>query len=184
MSEQIKQIAMRIAELRKIAGLSVGEMAKNCGVDVETYELYESGATKDIPIGFLYEVASYFNVELTTILTGNDPTLRTYSLVRAERGVHVERLKDYQYSHLAYKFADRIAEPFLVEILLGATEEAIPLNAHPGQEMDYVLSGKMRIQLGDRFFDLEEGDTLYFDSSILHGMIALSPVCRFLAIVL
>jgi mannose-6-phosphate isomerase-like protein (cupin superfamily) len=39
---------------------------------------------------------------------------------------------------------------------------------HESEEMLFVLQGQMRFQYGDREFVLEEGDCVYFDSSIPH----------------
>ena len=66
MSDQIQQIAERIAGLRDIAGFSVEELAQELGISVEEYRRYESGEV-DIPIGFLYKLANKYNVELTAI---------------------------------------------------------------------------------------------------------------------
>ena len=55
MSDQMKQIGMRIQDLREISDYSVEEMADSCGVSVEEYERYERGE-KDIPISFLLKL--------------------------------------------------------------------------------------------------------------------------------
>lgn len=184
MSEQIKQIAMRIKDLREISGLSVDEAAKQCGVDRDTYISYESGETEDIPIGFLYEAANLYKTELTAVLTGDDPRLKVYSLVRAGRGVHVERRAEYKYSHLAYNFIGRKMEPLHVVIEPDDPDAPIALNYHPGHEFDYVLEGEMLLQLQDKVFHLYKGDAFYFDSGYPHGMKAINGTCSFLACVL
>ena len=43
MDEQIKQIAERIRGLRDALDLSVEEMAAQCGLGIEQYQLMESG---------------------------------------------------------------------------------------------------------------------------------------------
>ena len=59
------------------------------------------------------------------------------------------------------------------------------LNCHPGQEMNYVLEGRLLLSLNGKELVLNVGDSLYFDSSLPHGMKALDgrPV-RFLAIIM
>lgn len=52
MSEQVRQIAMRITDLREISDYTVEQMAALCEVSPEEYARYESGET-DIPISFL-----------------------------------------------------------------------------------------------------------------------------------
>ena len=52
MNDDIKDIAMRIRDLRDIANISQESLAKALNIDVETYEQYESGQT-EIPIGII-----------------------------------------------------------------------------------------------------------------------------------
>ncbi|HEX2945854.1 MAG TPA: cupin domain-containing protein [Clostridia bacterium] len=182
MSNQVKQIASRIKDLREIAGMSEESLAAELGVTADTYREYEGGNT-DIPIGFLYEVANRFGVELTAVLTGEGPRLHTYCLVRKEKGVSVDRRNPYKYQSLAYNFIHKKAEPFLVTVEPG-TDDAVHFNSHPGQEFNYVMEGTLMIYIDGHSLTLNEGDSLYFDSSCSHGMKALGgKTAKFLAII-
>ena len=58
------------------------------------------------------------------------------------------------------------------------------LNTHLGQEFNYVLKGKLKIHLGGKEMILEEGDSIYFNSGLPHGMVALDGnECKFLAVI-
>ena len=46
-------------------------------------------------------------------------------------------------------------------------------NYHKGYEFVYVLEGKLRLYIKDNIVDLNEGDSVYFDSLHKHSMIAL-----------
>jgi transcriptional regulator with XRE-family HTH domain len=184
MPGQVEQIAERIKELREIAGISPESLAKEIRLSPEAYRGYESGAV-DIPIGVLYEVAGYFKIELTELLTGEAPRLSKYCLVRKEKGVAVERRSPYRYLSLAYNFIRKKAEPFLVTVEAGPEDRAVSLNSHAGQEFNYVLEGKLMLVIDGTELVLEEGDSIYFDSSASHGMKALGGGrARFLAIIL
>jgi len=184
MSEQIKQIAMRLKDLREIAGLSTASLAELIGVTAEEYTGYESGDV-DIPIGDLYEAARILNVELTAILTGEDPKLHSYCLVRKGKGVNVDRKNPYKYQSLAYNFAYKATEPFLVEVTPDTEDTPVHLNNHPGQEFNYVIEGTLLIRVDGHDLTLQEGDSLYFDSGLNHGMKALGgKPAKFLAIIM
>lgn len=184
MPNEIKQIGERMKALREISGLSYKDMARELGVPVEEYIMYESGEI-DIPISILFKMSDKFKVELTALLTGNEPKLHSYSLVRKGKGLDVERRKAYKYNNLAYNFINKQAEPFLVTVEPLPDEETIPLNAHPGQEFNYVLEGTLKLTLSQHTLILNAGDSLYFDSSIPHGMQALNNnQAKFLAIIL
>lgn len=186
MEEQLKIIAERIKGLRDIYGKSQQKMAEELGIPLEKYERYESGS-EDIPVGILYQVAHKFNLELSALLIGEEPRLHTYSLTRKDRGISVERRKDYKYQNLAYNFIHKKAEPFLVTVepeIEGNNGEP-NFNSHPGQEFDYVLEGTLQITLGNHEIILNEGDSLFYDSSVPHRMKALNnKTAKFLAIIL
>ncbi|NCB35852.1 MAG: XRE family transcriptional regulator, partial [Clostridia bacterium] len=74
MSDQVKQIAMRILDLREISDYTVERMAAALDVPVEEYRKIESGEI-DIPISFLVKVGEVFHVDMTELLTGEAPRL-------------------------------------------------------------------------------------------------------------
>ena len=182
----IIEIAERLKGLREMMDISAEEMAKVAGVDEKTYRAYEAGE-KDFSVTFLYNCAGRFGVDVTALLTGHTPTLSSYSIVRAGQGVLTERRHSFSYQHLAQNFRGRTAEPFFVTApyVKGAEEKPIPLSAHKGQEMDYILTGRLMVNVGGNIDVLDAGDTIYYDSSQPHGMIAVGgEPCTFLAVVL
>jgi quercetin dioxygenase-like cupin family protein len=67
----------------------------------------------------------------------------------------------------------------------GAESCAITMSAHMGQEMDHVITGHLRISINGHEESLGAGDTVYYDSSKPHGMVAVGGgPCVFLAMVL
>jgi transcriptional regulator with XRE-family HTH domain len=184
MNDQIRLIAERIRGLRDIARLSIETCARDLGIPADTYRDYESGAT-DIPVSFLYQIAQKFQVELSSILTGEEPRLRIYSVTRAGRGVKVERRKDYGYQSLAFNFIDKKMEPFLITVEPKPDAEPVPLNTHPGQEFEHVLAGTLAVMVGGHTVVLQAGDSIFFDSSHPHGMKAVGGApARFVAVIL
>ncbi len=183
MPEQIRQIATRIKELREIAGLTVEAVAQDFHVGPDVYRGYESGKV-DIPISILFNIARKFKVDLTEILTGGGPHLQEYCLVRKGKGVKVERRKNYDYQSLAYNFMHKKAEPLLVTVPPDPGDAPYPLNSHPGQEFNYVISGTLKIIINNHELVLNEGDSLFFDSGFDHGMKAVGgKPAQFLAII-
>ena len=183
MEEQIRQIAERIRGLREVLDISVEDAANTCGISVEKYLEYESGIV-DIPVSVLHNISRKYKVELTVLLTGEDPHMRHYSLTRKNMGVAVERTKAYKYQSLAQSFINRKAEPFIVTVDPKPEKTEISLNTHPGQEFNYILKGRLKFSLDGKEMILEEGDSIYFDSGLPHGMLALDGNdCQFLALI-
>lgn len=184
--QQIQEIAQRIKTLREIMEIPAEEMAQAAGVTAEEYLEYEKGGT-DFSFTFLYNCAQRFGVDIVELLTGEQPRLSFYSIVRAGEGLNIKRRAGFQYNHLAYRFTHKAAEPFLVTApyLPEEQDRPIHLSSHKGQEFDYIISGSLKVQMEDYTEILNPGDAIYYDSGHGHGMIAVggSP-CVFLAVVL
>jgi len=183
MLEKMKEIAERLKGLRDAFKLGATEFAAKIGVPPDDYARYEAGNT-DIPVSVLFRAAQELKVELSSLLTGDAPRLSHYCLVRRGEGVSVERRNDYRYQSLAYNFIHKKAEPFFVAVDPEPEEKPAPTNVHPGQEFEYCLAGRLEVTVGGHTLVLEEGDSLFFDSSIPHGMKALGGrPARFLAVI-
>jgi quercetin dioxygenase-like cupin family protein len=184
MLPDINNIARRIKEIRDINGVSIETLSKEFQISVEDYKKYESGET-DIPIGFLFRVAGKFDVDMTALLTGEDPKLKNYSVVRKNTGVSTDRRKEYKYQDLAYNFINKKAEVFLVTVDPRNDGHIPDSYSHDGQEFNYVLEGSLKVFIGNHEVVLEEGDSLYFNSGQKHAMLSLNnKTARFIAVVL
>lgn len=186
METKIMEIAQRIRGLREILEISQEDMARKIDINLEQYQQYEDG-TIDFGFTFLYQCAQVFGVDIIELLTGEKPKLSFYTVVRSGKGLPMKRRQGFTYQHLAYRIKDKLAEPFLVTAPYFEEEQTklIELNRHKGQEFDYVLKGSMKIQLEDHIEVLGEGDSIFYDSSHGHGMIATGGNdCTFLAFVM
>ncbi len=172
MNEQIKQIAERLAGLREVLELTPEEVARTCRIPVDEYNRMESGKA-DIPVGVLHQIAEAYGVELTALMFGDEPKMDSYFITRKNKGIAVERVKAYKYQSLAAGFARRKCNPFLVTVHPKPEDEPVYRNSHPGQEFNYVVRGRMMVEIGGKQLVLEEGDSIYFDSRQPHGMKAL-----------
>jgi len=170
MSEEIKQIASRITELRQIFDYSADEIAKILGIAPELYAEYEEKGV-DIPISVLYELANIYKVDFTEILTGKSPKLSTYCVVKNGAGVSIDRYAGYKFESLAYKFQRKMMEPLMVTV--EPSDKELSLIVHPGQEFNYVVDGTIMVVIGDEKVVLEGGDSIYFDPTIPHGQKAM-----------
>jgi transcriptional regulator with XRE-family HTH domain len=182
MNTQIRQIAQRLHGLRDALDLTTEVVASKCGVSQEDYEKYESG-NYDIPMSFICDMAQTFGVETTALISGNDPHSLAFSVTRKGTGTSVERNKVYKYQSLAHGFRYAKAEPF--EVTVEPSDNPVHLNSHLGQEFNFILEGTMNLQIAGNDITLNEGDSIYFDSSKPHGMKALNgKKVTFLAIII
>ncbi|MBQ7134569.1 MAG: AMP-binding protein [Ruminococcus sp.] len=183
---KIQEMASRIRELREIQNLTVEQMAKKTDVTVEEYLSCEQGKS-DLNFAFIYRCAMALSVNVTDIIEGYSPNLKSYSVTRAGLGQKVAQAHGMTYYNLAYAFQNRIAEPLYVRSIYdeNAQNQDIELTTHEGQELDIVIEGNLMVQVGEHKEILGPGDTIYFDSDKPHGMIAVNGKdCVFYAIVL
>jgi len=186
LENKLQEIASRIRELRQIEGLTPEQMAKKTDVSQEEYLACENGK-HDLNFAFIYRCALALNVNVTDIIEGHSPTLRSYTVTRKGSGQEIAKAHGMTYYNLAYAFQNRIAEPLYV--ISRYDEEAqkkdIELTTHAGQECDLVIDGHLLVQIGDHREILGPGDSIYYDSSAPHGMIAVDGRdCVFYAFVL
>ena len=185
-NEQLKEIAARIKEMREIMGWSVEIMAEKTEVSIEEYLEFEN-ANADIPFSFIHKCALSFNVELTELLEGRTANLSSYTVTRKGHGQKTAKEDGIDITNLAPKFRDKIAEPYYVKYEYSASQQNKPihLTKHSGQEFDLILSGSLKVQVGEHTEILNEGDSIYYNSSTPHGMIAMNEEgCTFCAVVL
>ena len=183
---KIKEMARRIYELREIENLTTAQMAEKTGVSEQEYINCENGL-QDLNFAFIYRCALAFNVDVTDIIEGKSPTLKSYTVTKKGEGQKIEQAHGMIYYNLAAAFRNRIAEPLYVcsKFSEEAQNREIELTSHAGQECDIIIDGHLMVQIGEHKEILGPGDSIYYDSSSPHGMIAVNGEdCHFYAIVL
>ena len=183
LNEYNKDIGNRIRELRELSDITINEIASELNITEETYIQYENGEV-DIPASFLYELAHIFKVDLGLLLTGEESRMSIFDVTRANKGVSIDRRKEYTHQNLCTKFIHKKAETFLVTV--DPEKNPVPsLNSHPGQEFNYVLEGSLKIYIHNNEIILNEGDCIFFDSAHRHAMVALNDKpAKFLAVII
>ncbi len=186
MDYSLKEVAGRIKDLREAKGYTPEELAKLTGVTVEDYKILEQGET-DFSFTFIYKCAKACGVEVVDILEGTSTTLTSFAITRKGEGLKIVKKHGVVYNNLAPKFKGKLAEPFLVKFPYLEEEQNTPIKlaSHNGQEFDVIVKGSLKVQVGNHVDILHEGDSIFYNSIIPHGMIAVSEGgCEFHAVVL
>ena len=183
---KLQEVAIRIREMRDICGFTLAEMADKTEVSVEEYRRYEAGEL-DFPFSFIHKCALAFNIGITDLLEGRSAHLSSYTVTRKGEGQETAKEAGISIMSVAPLFRKKIAEPYRVryEYDPALQNKPIHLTKHDGQEFDFVLEGKLKVQVGSNVEYLEAGDCIYYNSSTPHGMIAVDGQdCLFMAVVL
>ena len=185
-TDKLKEVAKRIREMREICDITETDMAKKTEVSLADYRAYENGEL-DFPFTFIHKCSLAFGIGITDLLEGQSAHLSSYTVTRKGQGQETAKEDGIEIQNLAPLFRKKIAEPYWVryEYSEELQNKPIHLTKHSGQEFDFVMSGRLKVQIGENVEYLSEGDSIYYNSSTPHGMIAVDGRdCLFVAVVL
>jgi transcriptional regulator with XRE-family HTH domain len=161
------EIGKRIREFRLKKNFTLQMLADKTGYSKGYLSKVEK-SDKAPPVATLSTIARELDATVASFLgegTQND----TISVVRKnERTLMAGNAEEfgYAYESLANSYPNKHMEPF---ILSYPSKDAYQYSfQHDGEEMLFVLQGKIRFKYGDRELVLEEGDCIYFDSGVVH----------------
>ena len=180
------EIAGRIRELRLDCGYTAAQMAVMTGLSEAQYKSYEAAET-DLPFTFIHKCAQILHVEIMELMEGSTARLSRYVVTRSGKGELTAHEPGIEIRSAAARFKGKKADPYWVRYAYSEEEQHRPIHlvSHAGQEFDIVLQGSMKIQVGDNAEILFPGDSIYYDSSTPHGMIAINGTdCIFCAMIM
>lgn len=161
------KIARKIRQIRLQNRLVLEEVARRTGFTKSYLSMVESGK-KSPPIATLSKIAQALSVDMAIFFEKRNPE-EQLTLVRKGNRETVVRdgtLFGYRYESIAPTKRRKKMEPFIITLPNKSKEE--DRFDHEGEELFYVLKGKIRFYYGDKEYLLKEGDSVYFDSSIPH----------------
>lgn len=161
------EIGKRIKAFRKERRITLETLATMTGYTKGYLSKLEK-SEKAPPVSTLGTIARALGVTVSSLLE-EEKTFIPISLVK--KGQRPLIVRDgtrfgYSYEAVAHKFTDKIMEPFV--ITLPQKPKRRTFYHHEGQEILFVLEGTMRFFHGSEEYIVEEGDCVYFDSSLPH----------------
>ena len=185
-SESLREVAARIREMRAISGYSTSKMAALTEVSEREYVALEKGEA-DPSFSFLHKCSIAFGIDITTLLEGHSAKLSHFQVNRAGEGAVAVNEPGVLIRNMAAMFRDRLATPYFVTYEYDEARQKKPLelHRHAGQEFDYVISGQLKVRVGDHEEVLGPGDSIFYKSSTPHGEVAVGgKACTFLAMIM
>ena len=158
-----ERLGNKIRKLRISKGNNLTAFAKKIGKTPSYLSQVERGMASP-SIMALREISKALNVPMFYFLI--DDKKQSIIVRKNER-----RVLQFPKSHLTYELlspdVSRQIEMIRTQIEVGASSCSEPIS-HEGEECTLVMEGKMKIQIGDEFFTLEEGDSIYYFANIPH----------------
>ena len=179
----IEEIGKRIEYLRKEKGLSLDELSKLTGFDVELLSNIEEDKVQP-QLGTLIKLSKALDSAFGRLVSGVGNKL--FSITRRdERKVvsrstsHEGKKQLYKYKSLAPEVKGRHMEAMIVQLEENPDQEN---SVHEGEEFIYVLDGVVFLKIGEDTFSLEPGDSVYYLSTTPHLVSAKSGKATILAV--
>ena len=164
----------KIRQLRRRRKITIQDLSAKTGLTPGYLSKIEN-SEKPPPIPTLVKIAYALNVHISYFFEEDSEAEKGLSLIR--KNERKEIIGDY--THLGYRYqavikkrANGIIKPLVITLPDNTDPEKIPYNYHDGEEMIYVLRGKINFYYGDEKYPVEEGDCLHFDSTVPHKVIA------------
>jgi len=170
--EVIKELNIggKIRDLRIKKGLTLKDVSKVTGFSTALLSQIENNVVSP-PISTLWKIAEALGVKIGYFFQEAPKEGVDYCVVRKGKGKPVVRRETYPhlaFYSLAFGKMDRKMDPFLV--VFDQDEPEKEPTSHEGEEFIYVLEGRIKLRLGSTVIELEEGDSVYYDSKISHSV--------------
>ena len=161
-------LSKKIRQLRREQRMTQEKVASRTGFSKAFISKIETHATSP-SIASLAKIASALGVSISTLL--DESSEENQDLILVRRGQRKKVVGPgsnigFSYESLAYKKKRKIMEPFIIKYPPGSHVQK--LFEHEGEEMVYILKGKIRLIYGNKTYLLKEGDTVYFNPTIPH----------------
>jgi len=165
-------LGARLKKIRELQSLSLDQLARMSGLAMDKLNGIEE--QKIYPdLGTIIKLAKALRIA-TGFLLGEESGF-SYSVVRKDDRKRIHRhttgtasRPGYAYQSLATGVKDRHMETFIVT--LSGEAQNTELSSHDGEEFLVVMEGAVKIMLGPKEEILNEGDSIYYHSTIPHAV--------------
>lgn len=168
-------IGAKLRQLREAKKMSIEQLAEQSQCHVDQIRQIEAGAL--VPsLTPLMELSRALGVRLGTLM--DDAPLEGPVVYKADNSPNVIRFSgkdpnatssNLDFYSMAAGKKGRHMEPFMIDVK-PRSGEAPPLSGHEGEEFIYVLEGTIQITYGKTTYELEAGQSIYYDSVVPHDV--------------
>lgn len=166
-------IGAKIRKLRLAKKLTLQAVARETGFSTALISQIENDNVSP-PIATLSRLSKFFDVKIGIFFAEEND--RLFEVVRKgeqkpvhRTGSHPGTSRDYIYESLSFLKHNKKMEPFLLTVSGNGDEENGC--SHDGEEFLYIVEGRAELLLEGEPVLLEEGDSVYFNSSLRHRVV-------------
>lgn len=181
--KEMDEIGIRIKNIREEKKLSLDELSRLTGFDVELLANMEENKVQP-QLGTVIRLSKALDSAFGRIVSGVGD--RIYSVTRKNERMKISRSTShkgekqvYTYMSLAPEVKGRHMESLLVQLEENPDDD---MSVHDGEEFIYVLEGLVSLKIGSDSFILEPGDSVYYLSTTPHLIAAKKGKATILAV--
>jgi len=174
---KIQPIGKRLLKLRRGKKLTLKNLANETGMSIKYISQVEKGEVTP-PVSVLLQLSRALEIDSSTLL--RDEKERA---VRKSKDDYQKRTEDYTYETLTPEARHKHLKAFKVFIDPKSAHKGVSYQ-HMGEEFQYVIKGKVEVTIGENKNILGPGDSLHFNSSIVHKLRNISAERAELLVVL
>ncbi|TDO52764.1 transcriptional regulator with XRE-family HTH domain [Kribbella sp. VKM Ac-2527] len=154
----LQAVGPRLRKLRQDRGTTLAQLSTDTGISVSTLSRLESGQRRPT-LELLLPLARAHQVQLDELVdapTTGDPR------------IHAKPIKHHGVVHIPLSRRPGGLQAFKQIVPEGWPGGEVDQKTHEGYDWIYVLSGRIRLVLGDKDFVLAEGEVAEFDTRVPH----------------
>ncbi|MFF9589868.1 helix-turn-helix domain-containing protein [Streptomyces sp. NPDC014646] len=164
-ADELPEVAPRLRDLRRGRGLTLEAAAQRAGLSPAHLSRLETGRRQP-SLPMLLGLARIYGTTVSELLGEKPPEREAIIRGGAFEGAEAD---GWQYRRTGSP--GRAMQALRVRVPHGAQGDLV--RVHPGEEWLYVLTGHLRVTLGDTVHDLAPGDSAHYDSLTPHRLTAL-----------
>jgi len=153
----------RVMRLRKEKNMTLKTLANETGLSSSYLSQIEKGEVIP-PVAVILQLSRALEIDSSLLL--KDEKARAG---KASEEDHRKRTEDYSYRTLTPDAAHKRLKAFKVFIDPKSEHKGVSYQ-HLGEEFIYVLKGKIEVMVGENKNTLSPGESLHFNSSIIHKL--------------
>jgi len=166
-SKKAHHIGNNIKAIREKHRITLSILAERCGVTKAMLTQIESEKVNPT-IATVWKIARGLDVDIDSLLTGQEHLQREFSISRSEDIIRMET--DEEGVHIKVLSPLSMAQDLEMYLLIFQKGMTLPSSPHVARTEEFltVLKGAIRIEAGDNKAELSEGDFIRYHADIEH----------------
>ncbi|MFH1122946.1 MAG: XRE family transcriptional regulator [Pseudomonadota bacterium] len=170
-------LGKRLMKMRREKGMTLKGLANETGLNTTHISQIEKGESIP-PVAVILQLSRALGIDSSMLLREERTQAGKQSAADYQK-----RTEDYTYQTLTPEAQDKHLKAFKIFIDAKSVHKGVSYQ-HLGEEFIYVLKGKIEVMVGENKNVLVPGESLHFNSSLVHKLRNLSDEKAELLVVL